>query len=80
MVKIFGVLDLLSPSWSLLLNKAHAIKWSFGYPLNCPRGLWMSPYMPSIFLQYDGHIYLYMLLQLISDLVGSDRIEKGYFF
>ena len=32
------------PSWSLLLNMAYIIKWSFGYPLplNWPRGLWMT--------------------------------------
>ena len=45
-VKILGIFD--PPSWSLLLNKAYVIKWSFGQPpspLNCPRGLWMSPHL-----------------------------------
>ena len=44
--QIFGYFDPTPPpSWSLLLNKARVLKWSFGYPfpLNCPRGLWMSP-------------------------------------
>ena len=30
MVKILGIFDLPPPSWSLLLNKAYVIKWSFG--------------------------------------------------
>ena len=29
-VKILGIFDPPPPSWSLLLNKAHVIKWSFG--------------------------------------------------
>ena len=45
-VTFLGIFDPPPPSWSLLLNKAYVIKWSFGQPpspLNCPRGLWMSP-------------------------------------
>ena len=30
--QIFGYFDPLPPSWSLLLNKAYVIKWSFGQP------------------------------------------------
>ena len=32
MVKILGIFDPLPPSWSLLLNNAYVIKWSFGKP------------------------------------------------
>ena len=31
-VKFLGIFDPLPPSWSLLLNKAYVIKWSFGQP------------------------------------------------
>ena len=42
-VKFLGIFDPPPPlpSWSLLLNTACVMKGSF--PLNCPRGLWMSP-------------------------------------
>ena len=30
--QIFGHFDPPPPSWSLLLNKAYVIKWSFGQP------------------------------------------------
>ena len=42
----FGHLWPPPPSWSLVLNKAYVIKWSFGWPpspLNFPCGIWMSP-------------------------------------
>ena len=46
MVRFLDIFDSPPPSWSLLLNKAYVIKWSFSWiplPLNCPRGLWMIP-------------------------------------
>ena len=32
----FGYCDPPPPSWSLLLNKAYVIKWSFGLPPSPP--------------------------------------------
>ena len=49
-VKILGIFDPLPPPWSILLNNAYVIKWSFWltFPLNCPRGLWMTLKLTSI--------------------------------
>ena len=40
-VKILGIFDLLPPSWSLLLNNAYVIKWSFGWLTHPPPQLSM---------------------------------------
>ena len=44
-VKFLGIFDPFPPSWSLLLNKANAkiVIWITPSPLNCPRGLCMTP-------------------------------------
>ena len=46
MVKFLDISAPLPPSWSLLLNKAYVINGHLANPpspLNCPRGLWMTP-------------------------------------
>ena len=39
-VKILGIFD---PSWLLLPNKSYLLIWLAPFPLNCPRGLCMTP-------------------------------------
>ena len=41
-VKFLGIFA-PPPSWSLLQNKAYEKMVIWLTPLNCPRGLWMSP-------------------------------------
>ena len=42
--------DPLPYSWTILLNKAYIVIWSFGWPppLPCPHGLWITPFLATV--------------------------------
>ena len=52
-VNILGIFDPPPPSWSLLLNKAYVIKWSFGQP----------PYPSTVHVVYECPLVIPVFLK-----------------
>ena len=58
-----GIFDPLPPSWSLLLNKAYVIKWTFGQPP-------LPPQLSTWFMNVPYDIFF------LHELLLTDMIEQ----